>query len=238
MRRVRRLYSRMLERYVVPFPLSLSSSALLTSPVISIPSNGSLTPACAKLGFVGIGGLGGGLSEYFSSPEAYLHRLPPSVSLKAGAMAEPLAVAVHAVKRSGFREGMSALVVGAGAIGCFIAKVLVAQGASCVSPSSPSSVGYICRRRGTHARPHSLVIVSEPSSARREKASLAGAHHLLSPLTSSIPSAVKVLTNGAGVDVAFEAAGVERGLKDALEATRVRGTVCNVSVWSGSPKVS
>lgn len=107
--------------------------------------------ACTKLGFVGLSGLGGGLAEYFASPEEYLHRLPDNVSLKsgqfalriilsdtagtdrlrrAGAMCEPLAVAIHAVRRSGFQKGMTALVLGAGPIGLFITKVLLAQGAS------------------------------------------------------------------------------------------------------------
>lgn len=96
-----------------------------------------LTPAlacaaCSKLGFVGISGLGGGLSEYFLSPQEYLHRVPDNVSLREAAMSEPLAVAVHAVRRSGFKKGQTALVLGAGPIGCFLTKVLVAQGASCV----------------------------------------------------------------------------------------------------------
>lgn len=88
--------------------------------------------ACSKLGFVGISGLGGGLSEYFLSPQEYLHRVPDNVSLREAAMSEPLAVAVHAVRRSGFKKGQTALVLGAGPIGCFLTKVLVAQGASCV----------------------------------------------------------------------------------------------------------
>lgn len=86
--------------------------------------------ACAKLGFVGISGLGGGLAEYFLSPAEYLHRVPEGVSLRQAAMSEPLAVAVHAVRRSGFQKGQSALVLGAGPIGCFLTKVLIAQGAS------------------------------------------------------------------------------------------------------------
>ncbi|BGP21090.1 hypothetical protein JCM10213_008996 [Rhodosporidiobolus nylandii] len=168
--------------------------------------------ACTSLGFVGLSGLGGGLSEYFASPEQYLHKLPDHVSLKAGAMCEPLAVAIHAVKRSGFRRGQTAVVLGAGPIGCFLTKVLIAQGAS-------------------------LVFVSEPSSTRREKAALAGAHHLLDPLSTSVVETIKSLTGGAGTDVAFEAAGNERALKAALESVKTRGTVLNVSVWSRAPQV-
>ncbi|GAA6035559.1 hypothetical protein JCM8097_000315, partial [Rhodosporidiobolus ruineniae] len=168
--------------------------------------------ACSSLGFVGLSGLGGGLSEFFCSPVSFLHKLPDHVSLKQGAMCEPLAVAVHAVKRSGFREGQTALVLGSGPIGTFICKVLVAQGAS-------------------------AIFVSEPSPTRRQKAQLAGAQHLLDPLSTDVVGAVKALTNGAGVDVAFEAAGNERALKAGLESLKTRGTLCNVSVWSAPPKV-
>ncbi|GAA5833491.1 hypothetical protein JCM11251_003510 [Rhodosporidiobolus azoricus] len=169
--------------------------------------------ACTSLGFVGLSGLGGGLAEFFSSPEQYLHKLPDHVSLKSGAMCEPLAVAVHAVRRSGFKNGGTAAVFGGGPIGCLLTKVLIAQGAS-------------------------TVFVSEPSSTRREKASLAGAHHVLSPLEEDVVSRIKSSTpDGTGVDVAFEAAGNERALKAAIESVKTRGTIVNVSVWSQPPKV-
>ncbi|GAA5935896.1 hypothetical protein JCM1841_005832 [Sporobolomyces salmonicolor] len=168
--------------------------------------------ACHSLGFVGLStspSVGGGLSEYFLSLPEYLHKLPDSVSLKAGAMCEPLAVAMHAVKRSGFRKGMSALVCGAGPIGCFIIKVLVAQGAS-------------------------LIITSEPSSTRRAVASKAGSHHVLDPLSTDVARTVKELAGAVenGVDVAFEAAAVGSAFTAALNSVKTRGTVLNVSVWS------
>ncbi|GAA5877631.1 hypothetical protein JCM3774_005364 [Rhodotorula dairenensis] len=169
--------------------------------------------ACSKLGFVGLSGKGGGLAEYFASPEEYLHHLPDNVSLKTGAMCEPLAVAIHAVRRAGFQKGMTALVLGAGPIGIFITKVLIAQGAS-------------------------KVICSEPSSTRRERAQLAGAHHLFSPLETDIVAEVRRLTGpDAGVDIAFEAAANERALIAAIQAVKTRGTVLNVSVWSREPKI-
>ncbi|BGP58697.1 hypothetical protein JCM8202v2_006374 [Rhodotorula sphaerocarpa] len=169
--------------------------------------------ACTKLGFVGLSGLGGGLAEYFASPEEYLHRLPDNVSLKSGAMCEPLAVAIHAVRRSGFQKGMTALVLGAGPIGLFITKVLLAQGAS-------------------------KVICSEPSSARRDRARLAGAHHLFSPLETDVVAEVRRLTGSdLGVDVAFEAAANEHALVAAIGAVKTRGTVLNVSVWSREPRI-
>lgn len=170
--------------------------------------------ACTKLGFVGLSTstqIGGGLSEYYicDRPEDYLHKLPDSVSLKAGAMCEPLAVAIHAVKRSGFKKGEKVLVCGAGPIGSLLITVLKAQGAS-------------------------QIIVSEPSSARRSVAERAGADHLLDPASTDVVAKVKELTGGkdCGVDVAFEAAGNGKALEVAIAATCTRGRVLNVSVWS------
>ena len=70
---------------------------------------------CPKLGFVGLSGLSGGLSEYACVPEQMCHVLPDNVSRKytrpwvrlnadriytveAGAMVEPLAVAYVSFK--------------------------------------------------------------------------------------------------------------------------------------------
>ena len=62
----------------------------------------------------------GGFAEYCVAPETNLFRLPDEISMRAGAMIEPAAVALHAVRRSGFVPGQSALVFGAGAIGLLI----------------------------------------------------------------------------------------------------------------------
>ncbi|GAA5986882.1 hypothetical protein JCM5350_000351 [Sporobolomyces pararoseus] len=170
--------------------------------------------ACVKLGFIGLStgkNIGGGLSEYYlcDRPEDYLHKIPDNVSMKQAAMAEPLAVAIHAVKRSGFKKGEKVLVCGSGPIGSLLITVLKSKGAS-------------------------QIIVSEPSSARRAVAQRAGADHLLDPLNDDIVAKVKELTGGAdcGVDVAFEAAGNGRALEAAIGATCTRGRILNVSVWS------
>ncbi|CDR48450.1 RHTO0S18e00320g1_1 [Rhodotorula toruloides] len=171
--------------------------------------------ACTSLGFVGLSGPSGGLAEYFSSPASFLHRLPPNVSLKAGAMCEPLAVAIHAVKRAGFEKGMKVLVCGAGPIGVFLTVVLKAMGAD-------------------------LIVVSEPSTTRRKFATLAGATQTVSPLEDpgNLLSSLRAMTGeNEGFDIAFEAAGVESALALAISAVRTRGVVLNVSVWSKEPKI-
>ncbi|MHB8896145.1 MAG: zinc-dependent alcohol dehydrogenase, partial [Candidatus Geothermincolia bacterium] len=61
-------------------------------------------------------------------PAHRLHPLPDGVDLLSGALAEPAAVGVHAVARSGVKGGERALVVGAGVIGLMVLKAARALG--------------------------------------------------------------------------------------------------------------
>ena len=72
----------------------------------------------------------GGFAEYCLVPEQNMFRLPAGVDLRAGAFIEPIAVALHVVRRSGFQKGESALVFGAGAIGLLVASWLRVLGVS------------------------------------------------------------------------------------------------------------
>jgi 2-desacetyl-2-hydroxyethyl bacteriochlorophyllide A dehydrogenase len=59
----------------------------------------------------------GGMATHAVLPSYCLHRLPENVDFVLGALAEPLAVAVHALRLGGVREGTPVLVLGAGTIG-------------------------------------------------------------------------------------------------------------------------
>ena len=63
----------------------------------------------------------GTFGEYFPAPEHTVIALPQDLPLNAGVLIEPLAVAVHAVRRAERVEGQRVLVIGAGAIGFMIA---------------------------------------------------------------------------------------------------------------------
>ncbi|KAL4798988.1 chaperonin 10-like protein [Aspergillus venezuelensis] len=80
--------------------------------------------------------LDGTLMELTTHPEDMCHKLPDSVSFAGGALVEPLAVCLHAIRRSnppkkadlpaGYKS--TALIFGAGAIGLLLAAALSAQG--------------------------------------------------------------------------------------------------------------
>ena len=58
-----------------------------------------------------------------------MYRLPKGMDLRLAALTEPVAVAVHDVRRSGLNAGQTALVIGGGPIGMLIAMVARHAGA-------------------------------------------------------------------------------------------------------------
>jgi (R,R)-butanediol dehydrogenase/meso-butanediol dehydrogenase/diacetyl reductase len=167
---------------------------------------------CRSLGFVGLAGDQGGFAERCVVDRRWIHPLG-DLPTDLGALVEPLAVGYHAVRLSGIREGGTAAVFGAGPIGLVTAAALRAAGAA-------------------------KVIVVEPAAARKAKASGAGADVVLDPTTDDAPQAIRDLTNGVGVDVAFECAGIDAVLASAIGSVRPGGTVCNVAIWGHVPSVA
>ena len=165
-----------------------------------------------KLGFVGLDGQQGGFAEQCVVDARLAHPLG-DIPTDLGALIEPLAVAYHAVRLSGLAPGGTAAVFGSGPIGL-------------VTTAAPKAAGA------------GKVIVVEPAAVRKAKAPAAGANEVLDPTEVDIPSAVRDLTGGAGVDAAFECAGVDAVLRTAIDSVRPGGTVVNVAIWGHEPRVA
>jgi (R,R)-butanediol dehydrogenase / meso-butanediol dehydrogenase / diacetyl reductase len=159
---------------------------------------------CQQLVFVGIDAPGA-LQQSWTVDEELLVRLPEGLPLDHAALAEPLAVAVHDVRRADLRAGERALVVGGGPIGLLIAAVAAAGGAD--------------------------VIVSEPNPFRRRLAQSLGLD-ALDPQAEDVLARVDAWTGGAGADLAFEVSGSGAGLRAATHALRVRGRLVLVAIHS------
>ena len=160
---------------------------------------------CEQLVFHGLGGEGGGFSEYTVVPEDMVHHIPDEMTYEQGALVEPAAVAVHAVRQSKLKEGEAVAVFGCGPIGLLVIQALSAG-----------------------ATP---VIAVELSKERQELAKLAGADYVLNPATQDVLAEIRNLTNGLGVNVSFEVTGVEVVLRQAIESTSFEGQTVIVSVW-------
>jgi 2-desacetyl-2-hydroxyethyl bacteriochlorophyllide A dehydrogenase len=91
---------------------------------------------CETLGFLGID-VPGSMAEYVAAP---VHRLYDigDLAYEKAALVEPLAVAVHDVRRSGVKVGEFTVVLGGGTIGQLICQVLVAAGAGEIIVTEPS----------------------------------------------------------------------------------------------------
>jgi len=172
---------------------------------------------CPSATCIGIGGWGGGLSEYIALDTRYVHILPEGIPLDVGAVLEPLAVAWYGVKKSNFKKGQTAFITGAGPIGLCILKVL------------------------RSIDPLTTIVISEPALARRQFALDHGATIVIDPSESesaTVVGTVMKATNGIGVDIAFDAAGSQAGLDAALQSIRPRGMYLDIAVFKGSPQIN
>lgn len=167
---------------------------------------------CDHLGFIGLAGGGGGFSEVVMAQEKMVHKLPAEMTYEQGALVEPAAVAIHAVRESNLKVGDTCVVFGAGPIGLLVIQAALAAGAS--------KIGVV-----------------ELSEVRQKLARDVGAHFVVDPSKEDTVKAVNELTNG-GADVCFEVTGVEVCLNNAIECAKTRGQVMIVSIWEGASAIS
>ncbi len=144
----------------------------------------------------------GCFSDYVTVPAANCRPLPEGFEYAWGALLEPLSVAMHAVQRSGGVAGKSVLITGGGTIGQMILMVAVAFGAS-------------------------RVVVSDVKAFARNLAGQHGAVGTLDPADDQCETQAGELAPG-GVEVAFEAAGVEAALGQAIRLCAPGATVVQV----------
>ncbi len=135
------------------------------------------------------------------------HPLAASISDAEGAMAEPLAVALHAVNRAGPLLGKSVLVTGCGPIGALV--ILAAR-----------------RAGATH------IVATDVVAQPLRKAAQVGADETIN--VAEHPDALaRYGTEKGQFDVLFEASGNERALRSAFEVVRSRGVIVQLGL-SGS----
>lgn len=168
--------------------------------------------ACRLMAFEGINGRSGGMAELKLVDADSCFVLPAGVGLELGALVEPMAVAWHAVELGRPPSDGVAIVVGGGPIGL--------------------GSYFALRSRGFQT-----IVVSEPSSYRREVLSRVGVEHLVDPTSSSLEARVMELSDGAGAAVALDCAGTAAGLRDAIGALAVRGQLVIVAVYDQPPEV-
>ncbi|GEK34812.1 zinc-dependent alcohol dehydrogenase [Kurthia sibirica] len=176
-----------------------------------IPCQTGQSHVCEELKLVGID-MPGGMADYCVVKNDKIIPLPANVSLKLGALAEPVAVAVHAVRTARFLVGDRAVVYGAGTIGLCVALTLKLYGASDVT-------------------------VVETNLKRLEKASELG-FHTLNPSVDHVHEALLARTNNSGVDYVFDCAGHPNVMKQVTDIVKVQGTIVIVAAYKKPTEVN
>lgn len=148
----------------------------------------------------------GGFSSLFDVTPAQCVKVPDAVPMEAAALAEPLAVALHAVSRAGDLHGRSIAIFGAGPIGLLI--LMAAK----------------LKRCGTAA-------VLDIAAAPLAFAERLGADRTLD--LSSGDEALHAVSAETPPDVTFEVSGTPSGLAAAITAVRRGGTVVQVGNLPG-----
>ncbi|EIM05955.1 zinc-dependent dehydrogenase [Planococcus antarcticus DSM 14505] len=155
--------------------------------------------------FIGLHG-DGGFTTFANAPESNVYLLPETLSLQEGALVEPTAVAVQAIKEGGLQFGDTTAIFGAGPIGLVTVIAAKAAGAS-------------------------KIIVLDLSETRLEKAKELGATHVVNSGKENPVEAIRAIVP-EGVDVSFEVAGVAPTFTQAIASTKARGTMVIVSIFA------
>lgn len=163
---------------------------------------------CAKGGSVGLASAGA-FAPLVTVPAYGLVPVPDGVSDQLAALAEPLAVGLHAVRRAGVQPGDHVLVLGAGPIGIAVLMALRLAGAA-------------------------GIYVSEPAPDRAKVAAEIGATEVFDPAVSDVRREVFLRTGRIGPDVVVEATGRPDLVELAVRTVRRGGRAVLAGISDGA----
>ena len=155
---------------------------------------------CPDKKVLGAGGWSGGLGEYIVTPEQTVVKLPDTLSYEEGALIEPVANGMYAVRHSNITPETNIVVIGCGPIG----------------------IGdFLCARLWN---PKSILMV-DVSDFNLQKAREMGAELTCNSRRENLAGRVMELTDGVGADLVFLAFGDAPTVQQAFEITRRGGQI-------------
>ena len=166
---------------------------------------------CDERSTPGVDEWSGAFATYIRVHEDELLALPAGLDLRAAALAEPLAVALHGITQGRLAAGESALVVGVGPIGQLTLAALHARGVR--------ELGAV-----------------EPTMSRQQLARSLGATTVRAPEELAVPSIAEPDRIVAGaVDVVFECSGHRAAMEAGLAQLRRGGRLVLVGAGIEAP---
>ncbi|MFC5788736.1 zinc-binding dehydrogenase [Agromyces tardus] len=161
------------------------------------------TNLCERYATYGLN-IDGGLAEYVAVEVSTLVAIPDGCELDHAGVAQPLAVGLHAARRSRVVDGDRVVLFGAGAIGTFILAGLVS-----IADADVTVVDF--------------------AGERLERALRLGAARTV-PVTDRVADDLREVLGAAGADVVIEATGAPGQLDAALRIVRPGGTILQVGL--------
>ncbi len=161
---------------------------------------------CPNIAFLGISWSSGAFASYINVYDYMCYQLPSNVSDECGALVEPFAATVRAVRMVDVQPGDSVAVVGCGPIGLMAIQAARIAGAK-------------------------QILAVEPADNRQKLAMACGATSSIDPTTQDAVEAVQEFTAGEGADIVIECVGrPETGLL-AGNLVRRKGRVMIMGVF-------
>lgn len=156
------------------------------------------TNCCENLTVRGVH-IEGGMAEFISHPRHLVHKVPESIPWHLVPMAEPLVIAMHAIKQSETKAGQHVVITGAGQIGLLAAQYALTLGA--------------------------IPIVVDPVDERLALARSPGVAHTVNPTSSDAVAEILGITQGRMAEVVIEASGDARAIRGAIDYVSYAGHI-------------
>ncbi|MGD9396259.1 MAG: zinc-binding dehydrogenase [Candidatus Thorarchaeota archaeon] len=195
--------------------------------IVGIGDDSALEEAYGgRLNFGGFGS--GAFSEQFVTYAGQLQKVPDGVPDEKALLAEPLAVAIHAVKRKQPSDDDTVVVIGAGIIGLMTVRAIRGLGSKC-------KITVLARYPFQEAAAMQLgadeVISETKTDVLYQRVADSTGGNLLKPSLGN-----RILYGGSGPDIIFDTVGSDSTLDDSLHLIRNNGTLVIVGMDFGITK--
>jgi len=168
------------------------------------PCKEGLHEMCRNYNYLG-SRCNGGFAEYVAVPEKNLIEIPEGVAYKQSAMLEPMAVAVHAIRRVDISEDDVIAVCGLGTIGMLLIMFLRAQGYK------------------------NILAIGNKEYQREKLIEIGFAENMIcNSRITDVDNWINEITESKGIDIYFECVGSNDSICQAINLVAPGGAVCLV----------